>query len=97
MVNNQEEVIMAEGHIGYLEERKLVKRWNGPLPALVNLVFTLALFAVTWWIFQDPRGIMRFYTPYLGYYKYNRIEEKKLPNIYLEYRALKLLLPMYIL
>ena len=67
MVNNQEEVIMAEGHIGYLEERKLVKRWNGPLPALVNLVFTLALFAVTWWIFQDPRGIMRFYTPYLGY------------------------------
>ncbi len=58
---------MAEEHIGYLEERKLVKRWNGPLPALVNLVFTLALFAVTWWIFQDPRGIMRFYTPYLGY------------------------------
>ena len=47
MVNNQEEVIMAEGHIGYLEERKLVKRWNGPLPTLVNLVFTLALFTVT--------------------------------------------------
>ena len=20
-----------------------------------------------WWIFQDPRGIMRFYTPYVGY------------------------------
>ena len=29
--------------------------------------FTLVIFAVTWWIFQDPRGIMRFYTPYVGY------------------------------
>ncbi len=57
---------MAE-ELSYLEERKLVKRWKGPVPALVNLVFTLIIFAVTWWIFQDPRGIMRFYTPYLGY------------------------------
>ncbi|MGE4296530.1 MAG: hypothetical protein AB7E47_00755 [Desulfovibrionaceae bacterium] len=52
---------------GYLEERKLVKRWAGPVPALVSLVFTLALFYASWWIFQDPRGIMRMYTPYVGY------------------------------
>ncbi len=57
---------MAE-ELSYLEEQKLVKRWKGPVPALVNLVFTLIIFAITWWIFQDPRGIMRFYTPYLGY------------------------------
>jgi len=52
---------------GYLEERKLVKRWAGPIPAIVVLVFTLAIFYVTWWIFQDPRGMMRMYTPYVGY------------------------------
>ncbi|WP_321416321.1 hypothetical protein [uncultured Desulfobacter sp.] len=52
---------------GYLEERRLVKRWAGPVPAVVSLVFTLAIFYATWWIFQDPRGIMRMYTPYVGY------------------------------
>jgi len=52
---------------GYLEERKLVKRWSGPVPALVTLAFTLVIFYATWWIFQDPRGLMRMYTPYVGY------------------------------
>jgi len=51
----------------YLEERKLVKRWAGPMPALVSLLLTLAVFYATWWIFQDPRGLMRMYTPYVGY------------------------------
>ncbi|MCG8336943.1 MAG: hypothetical protein MJE63_20750 [Proteobacteria bacterium] len=51
----------------YLEERKLVKRWSGPLPALVSLLLTLAVFYATWWIFQDPRGLLRMYTPYVGY------------------------------
>jgi len=51
----------------YLEERKLVKRWPQPIPALVALVLTLAVFYLTWWIFQDPRGLMRMYTPYVGY------------------------------
>ena len=52
---------------GYLEERKLVKRWPGVIPVLVTLALTLALFFVTWWIFHDPRGLMRMYTPYVGY------------------------------
>lgn len=51
----------------YLEERKLVKRWSGPIPALVSLVLTGIVFYATWWIFQDPRGVMRMYTPYVGY------------------------------
>ncbi len=51
----------------YLEERKLVKRWPQPIPALVSLVLTLAVFYATWWIFQDPRGVLRMYTPYVGY------------------------------
>ncbi len=53
--------------VGYLDERKLVPRWGGPLPALVNLVFIAVIFYATWWIFQDPRGWLRMYTPYVGY------------------------------
>jgi AAT family amino acid transporter len=29
---------------GYLEERKLVQRWPQPIPAIVALVLTLAVF-----------------------------------------------------
>jgi len=53
--------------VSYLENRRLVKRWKGPIPALVSLVLTVAVFYLTWWIFQDPRGAMRMYTPYVGY------------------------------
>jgi len=42
--------------VGYLEERKLVKRWPQPIPAIVALLLTLAVFYASWWIFQDPRG-----------------------------------------
>lgn len=52
---------------GYLEERTLVPRWRQPIPQLVNLAVLSALFYATWWIFQDPRGWMRLYTPYVGY------------------------------
>ena len=52
---------------GYLEKRKLIPRFSGPLPALVNLIFLAIIFYATWWIFQDPRGLMRMYTPYVGY------------------------------
>ena len=31
------------------------------------LLFTGVIFYATWWIFQDPRGLMRMYTPYVGY------------------------------
>ena len=58
---------MEEVQKHYLEERKLVPRWKGPVPALVSLVITAAVFYLTWWIFQDPRGLLRMYTPYVGY------------------------------
>ena len=51
----------------YLEERSLVKRYGGLWPIVINTIFVLALFYASWWIFQDPRGIMRMYTPYVGY------------------------------
>jgi amino acid transporter, AAT family len=53
--------------VGFLEERKLVKRWPGPVSALVSLGLLVAVFYATWWIFQDPRGLLRMYTPYVGY------------------------------
>lgn len=53
--------------VSYIESRKLVKRWSGPWPTIVNTLMIFAIFYATWWIFQDPRGIMRMYTPYLGY------------------------------
>jgi len=37
---------------GFLEERKLVPRWPAPIPQIVNTVFLLAVFYVTWWIFR---------------------------------------------
>ncbi len=51
----------------YLEERKLVKRYSGFTPIVLNTLFIAVLFYASWWIFQDPRGVMRMYTPYVGY------------------------------
>lgn len=53
--------------VGFLEERKLVKRSPGVIPGIVSLILVLAVFYASWWIFQDPRGLMRMYTPYVGY------------------------------
>ena len=52
---------------GYLEERQISPRWSAPLTHAVNIVALLTVFYITWWIFQDPRGIYRLYTPYVGY------------------------------
>ena len=52
---------------GYLEERQLTPRWSGPLTQVVNIAVLLTVFYATWWVFQDPRGIFRLYTPYVGY------------------------------
>jgi AAT family amino acid transporter len=42
--------------------RSATVRWPQPIPAIVALVLTLAVFYATWWIFQDLRW-MRLYTP----------------------------------
>lgn len=53
--------------VGYLEERRLTPRFPAPIPQIVTLILLLAVFYATWWIFQDPRGYLRLYTPFLGY------------------------------
>lgn len=52
---------------GYLEERVLIPRWRAPWPQIVNFLFLIAIFVISWYIFQDRRGILRLYTPYVGY------------------------------
>ena len=52
---------------GYLETRRIAPRWSAPVTHAVNIVALLAVFYITWWIFQDPRGVFRLYTPYVGY------------------------------
>lgn len=52
---------------GWLDERQLSPRWPLPIAHAVNVALLLGVFFVTWWIFQDPRGLMRLYTPYVGY------------------------------
>lgn len=51
----------------FLEERKLVKNYSTLVAISLNLSLMCIVFYVSWWIFQDPRGIMRMYTPYVGY------------------------------
>jgi len=50
---------------GYLEERILIPRWRAPWPQIVNIILILAVFYISWWIFQDRRGWLRMYTPIL--------------------------------
>lgn len=51
----------------YLQGLNLAPRWSPLISLLVNTFFILLIFAITWWIFQDPRGVFRLYTPYVGY------------------------------
>ena len=46
----------------YLEERKLVRKYSPLTSVLVNTLFLFVVFYASWWIFQDPRGLMRMYT-----------------------------------
>lgn len=67
-LSSKEKAVAEETYgTGYLEERKLVGRWRKPWPQIVNFLFVAAIFYATWWIFMDPRGALRLYTPQVGY------------------------------
>jgi AAT family amino acid transporter len=51
----------------WLETRELQARWKQPWQGLINFLLVTAFFLVVWWVFMDPRGIMRWYTPQYGY------------------------------
>lgn len=51
----------------WLEQRKLIPQLKQPWQGLVNLILAVLVFWVFWWVFMDPRGILRWYTPQYGY------------------------------
>ena len=51
----------------WIERRHLVPRGNFIVSGLVNLALMLAVFMGLWYVFMDPRGIIRMYTPMYGY------------------------------
>lgn len=51
----------------WLEKRKLISRLPQPWQGLLNLALVSLVFWIAWWIFMDPRGILRWYTPQYGY------------------------------
>lgn len=51
----------------WLETRDLQPRLKQPMQGIVNLILATAVFMLFWYVFMDPRGILRWYTPMYGY------------------------------
>lgn len=51
----------------WLETRDLQPNFKQPLQGIINIALVLGVFMALWWIFMDPRGILRWYTPQYGY------------------------------
>lgn len=67
-LSSKEHVVAEETYgTGYLEERKLVGRWKKPWPQIASFLFVCAMFYASWWVLMDPRGVLRLYTPQVGY------------------------------
>jgi len=52
----------------WLEERKLTDLVKQPIArGIMNVLLAFAVFMGLWWVFMDPRGVLRWYTPQYGY------------------------------
>ena len=51
----------------WLESRIMENKMPQPIRGIVGVLFSFVIFYALWWIFMDPRGIMRWYTPQYGY------------------------------
>ncbi len=51
----------------WLEERRRTDRIKQPLGGIVDLILAFAAFMALWWVFMDPRAVLRWYTPQYGY------------------------------
>lgn len=58
---------MENNHQLWHETRNLQPRFKQPVEGIINLVLVTLFFWVLWWVFMDPRGILRWYTPMYGY------------------------------
>lgn len=60
-------MIVNQNNSLWVETRDLQPKLKQPLQGIINLLLVTALFLLVWWIFMDPRGIIRWYTPQYGY------------------------------
>jgi len=51
----------------WLEERKRVDLIRQPIRGILNVILAFVFFMCLWWVFMDPRGYLRWYTPQYGY------------------------------
>ena len=52
----------------WLEERKLTDLIRQPvIRGILDMLLAFAVFMGLWWVFMDPRGVLRWYTPQYGY------------------------------
>lgn len=51
----------------WLESRILEDKFPQPIRGIIGVLFSFAIFYALWWIFMDPRGVLRWYTPQYGY------------------------------
>lgn len=52
----------------WLEERTFTNLIDNPIiRGLLNILLAFAFFMALWWVFMDPRGYLRWYTPQYGY------------------------------
>lgn len=51
----------------WLETRRFRPLIKQPWQGIINLLVSFAFFMLLWWVFMDPRGVLRWYTPQYGY------------------------------
>jgi len=51
----------------WLEQRTRENLLSQPLRGLLNVALTFGVFMLIWYVFMDPRGILKWYTPMYGY------------------------------
>ena len=51
----------------WLEKRNITNLIGQPWRGILGTVLAFAAFMGLWWLFMDPRGILRWYTPQYGY------------------------------
>ena len=51
----------------WLEQRSRINVISQPLRGILGFFLTFGVFMAVWYVFMDPRGILKWYTPMYGY------------------------------
>lgn len=55
-------MISLKDHM-WLESRIMENRLKQPARGIVGIMISFVMFYILWYVFMDPRGILRWYTP----------------------------------